>query len=499
MSISVDSTVLSFAEVETTIAWALAHNERIAMVSAIDTPETNTIEIVYTLIHAGTSQIRELRLLLDRSSPRLSSLAHLDFSIGRFEREIRDNFGVVLLNHPLPQRLAKHAHWPEEYFPLRQDAGTLDTFPEATGNYPFVEVAGESIYEIGVGPVHAGMIEPGHFRFSAVGESIITMKARLWFVHRGIEKLLEGQPTVAAVRMAERVSGDTSFGHSLAFTMAVEDALGIIPDRVTSLRRILLLEMERTHNLISDIGAIANDVGLGIINSHALVLRESALRQNEAVAGHRLLRGTTMPGSTVLQRLPDLEWLSATESNIDELVSLLLGNAIGADRLRGTGTLDGRDANAMGCVGYVAEASGVGFSTRTPFRSEVFLPTRTNVDAGDVAARFLVRVHHLSESFRIQRLLGEELGASVFEVCHPTQSALKRRVAFSSGVGCIEGWRGRIAHRVIIRDDRVIRAKIVDPSFFNWPSVSVASRGAMVADFPLINKSFNLSYAGNDL
>ena len=236
--------------------------------------------------------------------PRLTSLAGLSFPASRFEREMADLYGISLVGHPAPRRLVRHAHWPEDWHPMRRDAGPAPEFTQ-TGSYPFVPVEGPGVYEIPVGPVHAGLIEPGHFRFSVVGETILKVTARLWFVHRGVEKLFETRDATDAVDLAERISGDTSAAHALAHTLAIEDALRIhVPDDVHRLRA-LLIELERLYNHAADLGALANDVGFGLANAHAQHLREELLRINDTVTGHRLLRGAIHPGGITLRTLPD--------------------------------------------------------------------------------------------------------------------------------------------------------------------------------------------------
>ena len=198
----------------------------------------------------------------------MPSLAYLSFPAGRFEREMHDLYGIGPIGHPRPRRLVRHAHWPEGWYPMRDDAGPAPEFA-ADEPFPFLTVEGAGVYEIPVGPVHAGLIEPGHFRFSVVGETILKLKARLWFVHSGIEKLFEGRAATDATELAERISGDTSVGHALAHCLAVEDALGIeVPDAAHRLRA-LLVELERLYNHVADIGALCNDVGFSLANAHA--------------------------------------------------------------------------------------------------------------------------------------------------------------------------------------------------------------------------------------
>ena len=244
---------------------------------------------------AGPDRRIELECIVPASDPAVPSLAYLSFPASRFEREMADLYGIRPIGHPRPRRLVRHAHWPEDWYPMREDAGPAPEFAP-TGRFPFVTVEGTGVYEIPVGPVHAGLIEPGHFRFSVVGETVLRLKARLWFVHRGLEKLFHGRPATGATELAERVSGDTSAGHAVAHSLAVEDALGVeVPDAVHRLRA-LLVELERLYNLAADLGALANDVGFSLANSHCLRIREQLLRLNATVTGHRLLRGAIAPG-----------------------------------------------------------------------------------------------------------------------------------------------------------------------------------------------------------
>lgn len=510
MSTTVPTSSCSADEVANALASALASGSKVAMVGAEDRPNQGIIEVYYVLAHPASASLAQFTLSLDRTHPRLDSLARLDFSIGRFEREIADQFGVSLIDHPQPARLVKHAHWPDDYHPLRHDANATPGTLVDDSDYPFVEVQGDAIYEIGVGPVHAGIIEPGHFRFSAVGESIIAMKARLWFVHRGIERVLEGQSFDNAITLAEKISGDTSVGHSLAMVQAIEDAIGIEVDHETQLARQLLLDMERVYNLIGDIGAIANDVGFSVINAFMGTQREYALRENRRITGHRLLRGALGIGGASLQAQPDPHFFANLATQVDEIVHILVGNVMAIDRFKGTGILSEADARSIGCVGYVAYASGLAFAEvgapGTDPTALITLPESVTRDshrllstppAGDVAARLGVRITQLQGALANLADLAVRLSSAHPNSIDPIRPPSQDRP--SVGIACLESWRGRLTHRVVVNHNQIVRAKIVDPSFFNWPGVSISLRGAVVADFPLINKSFNLSYAGNDL
>lgn len=470
---------------------------RLAMIAGHD--DGDGLRVVYLFTLAGVDRRVELVMPLTYDDPSLPSLAGLSFPAGRFERELADLFGIEPVGHPLLRRLVHHQHWPDGWHPMRQDAGPTPTPDESREPFPFVRVEGPGVYEIPVGPVHAGLIEPGHFRFSVVGETIISMKARLWFVHKGIEKLFEGRDPRDGIELAERVSGDTAIGHSLAYCLAVEEALGVQVPVVSQQLRALLLELERLYNHAADIGGLANDVGFGIINSHALRIRERLLRLNERVTGHRLLRGAIVLGGAQVLTLPDVEEIIEIATDLNEIAALALENATVVDRFTGTSVLPMQQAADLGTLGYVARASSVDIDARRdhPF---VDLTGALNVvveGGGDVMARFCVRRDEFADSVELIRWLVRKLSEAD---ARPAIASIPTVGERSSGVGIVEGWRGTLVHRVEIEPGPVLtRVKIVDPSFFNWPALPVALRETIVPDFPLTNKSFGLSYAGNDL
>lgn len=497
-------TRVAAAELPVHLSRLLDGGYRLTLVAAHEDPEA--FRIVHLLTAGGPDRRVELELLVDRAAPQVPSMAALSFPLGRFEREIRDLYGVVPLDHPLPRRLVRHAHWPTGWYPMRSDAGAPPPFaPEAA--YPFVRVEGRGVYEIPVGPVHAGMIEPGHFRFSVVGETILKLKARLWFTHKGLEKLAEGRTPDEAFALAERVSGDTTAGHATAFALAVEDALGWQVPEDAQVARAALLELERLYNHVADIGALCNDVGYGIVHTHAQRVRESLLRLNDEVTGHRLLRGGVVLGGARLAAVPDVARVVRIGDEIAEIVDLALRNSVVVDRFAGTATLANENAREIGVLGYVARASGVDVDAR---RDHPFCPATTTVrpavrDDGDVLARFLVRAEEVRASVELLGVLLGGLSAGSMVASPPRPGGRRGDGAGAvsgavSGVGLVEGWRGTIAHRVEIGPDgRLTRLKVVDPSFFTWPALPLALRETIVADFPVTNKSFNLSYAGNDL
>lgn len=468
---------------------------RLALIAAHE--DTDRFRVVYLFTAPAPDRRVELVLTTERDAPAIPSLASISFPAGRFEREIRDLYGITPMDHPLPRRLIRHHHWPQGWYPMRADAGPPPPFGSPDQPYPFVTVQGPGVYEIPVGPIHAGLIEPGHFRFSVVGETILKLKARLWFVHRGIEKLAEGRLLSDVVPLAERVSGDTSVGHSLAFCLAVEEAMDWSVPAHGNVMRAAILELERLYNHITDIGALCNDAGQGLLNAHALRVRERLLRLNARVTGHRLLRGAVFPGGARVQALPSTEELTEIAIDVAEIVALAVSHSVVNDRFTGTAVLSPAQVADIGVLGYPARASGVDIDARrdhpfTEATTGVKVPTRTS---GDVMARFLIRAEEFQASVDLLKYLLDMVGPGEIAISKPTWMAQG-----ASGVGLVEGWRGTIAHRVeIAPDKRIRRLKIVDPSFLNWPALPVALVDTIVPDFPLTNKSFNLSYAGNDL
>ncbi len=497
-------------ELPSQAGWLLEQGFRVALIAGHDDVEAGRLRGVYLFTAPATpdrpDRRAELHVTLDRADPAVPSLAGLSFAAGRFEREMRDLFGIVPRNHPLPSRLVRHFHWPKGWYPMLAEAGAPPEFADLDEPYPFRTVEGPGVFEIPVGPVHAGMIGPGHFRFSVVGETILNLKARLWFTHRGVEKLFQGRTPQAAVELAERVSGDTTVGHVLAFCQAVEDALGLVVSPGIRRARGVLLELERLYNHVTDLGALCNDVGHGILNVHAQRIREDLLRVNDEVTGSRLLRGAARIGGVSLRASPDLDRLAAVGKDIAEIAALALAQSTVRDRFTGTAVLTGEQAADLGALGYVARASGLTIDAR---RDHPTLPdpverTVHRRDAGDVLARFLVRAEEINASVDLIRRLVDDLDPGTVSTArraeatgNPTRSGPG---PVHAGVGIVEGWRGTIVHRVEINPaGRLTRVKIVDPSFFNWPALPVALADTIVPDFPLVNKSFNLSYPGNDL
>ena len=472
---------------------------RLALVAGHD--DGDGFRVVYSFLRP-VGQRRELVVRLPHEQPELPSLAGLSYPAGRFERELRDLFGIEPVGHPLPRGLVRHGHWPTTWHPMLRDAGPMPDFEPDVGSYPFVHVQGDGVYEIPVGPIHAGIIEPGHFRFSVVGETILRMKARLWFVHRGMERLFEGRLPSEAIELAERISGDTAVGHTVAFVQAVEEALGIPIDPEVAARRALLLELERLYNHVADLGMIPNDVGFGIAHIHTQRLREKLLRHNAAVTGHRLLRGGITVGDTRFVREPDLALVAGVAAEMAEIVAFTLNHSVVTDRFTGTAVLRADLGGSLGVLGYVARASGIGVDARRDHPSVDLGPDFSVVtqEGGDVLSRYAVRAGEVAVSAGILPHLAELAsgGTGGERAAYPVTDRSTGGPA--AGLGVVEAWRGTLCHWVeLAPDGRLTRVKIVDPSFFNWPGLPVALADTIVPDFPLANKSFNQSYAGNDL
>lgn len=467
---------------------------RLALVCAHD--DGDSLRVVYLFLAGPPDRRVELHVRLHPTRPEVPSLAGLSFPAGRFEREMHDLFGIEPVGHPQPRRLVLHQHWPPDWLPMRIGSGQPPAMVDDAGSFPFVPVEGAGVYEIPVGPVHAGLIEPGHFRFWVVGETILRMKARLWFVHKGIERLLQGKDVSAGLQIAERISGDSAVGHGLAFCLAVEDALQYSVPPNAQLIRAVLLELERIYNHATDIGALCNDAGFALPQARALELREHLLRLNAEVTGHRLLRGGVLPGGARLLRLPTAAELAWIAERCSALVSLATSNSMVMERFAGTATLDRSHATELGVVGVTARASGLWVDARLahPAVDPCDDFSVAVQDRGDVHARFAIRTEEIASSLAL-------IGDYATKITRLSETAAwPPSPRNKDGVGIVEGWRGTIVQRVELdASDRLTRVKIVDPSFLNWPALAIALSDTIVPDFPLANKSFNLSYAGNDL
>lgn len=420
-----------------------------------------------------------------------------------YEREVRDLFGMIPVGHPDMRRLVRHEHWPKGTHPLQKDFPWNRVLERVQGQYAFRKIQGEGVFEVPVGPIHAGIIEPGHFRFSVAGEPIMQLELRHFWKHRGVEKLFEQQQLTAAVPLSERVSGDTTVGHSLAYCQAVETLLGMeVPQRARYLRS-LFLELERLHNHIGDVGAICNDTAYALAHAHCGRMKERLMQLNDRLAGSRFLRGVNCVGGVAVdvtdaQAAQVVTELDAIERDFAAIEKILFANASLTERLENTGVLTERIAWDHAVVGIVGRASGMDRDIRRdrPFAAyDDLQPKVALYRYGDVRARMRVRLDEAHESIRLVREIRRRLPQGPLTV-RPRREPLSGEWAISA----VEGWRGEILYVVMAGElGRIHRCKVRDPSFVNWPAIQWAALGNIVPDFPLINKSFNLSYAGNDL
>lgn len=475
---------------------------RYASVFAEDRRSEEGAFLLYDVVeHPEDFRYLVLGFRIPHSEPRFPSISPLTPAANWMEREVQDWFGLEAEGHPNPRRVALHDHWPDVH-PLRKDFGADTVLPPFEGEpHVFRQTIGEGVFYVPVGPVHAGIIEPGHFNFAVAGEPVIYLQLRLFYTHKGVEKRFEQLPLRHGVYLAESVSGDTSFGHGLAFCLAVERAARVEAPPHARLARVILLELERIYNHVADIGAIATDVGFVIANSHATRLREMALRLNEELAGSRLLRGLLRPGGLRQPLEPArvaaaLEKLDDFRSEFEDLVRLIENSDSTLDRLEMTGTLPPVKARDMGIVGVAGRASGQNLDVRRdhPFDGYAALPPRVPVfPQGDVLHRMRVRMEEVRESLRLIRAAAAELPGG------PCAAPVEELPPDATALAAVEGWRGEILYWIrAAAAGRLARCRVKDPSLNNWPALAEAIQGNIIPDFPVINKSFNLSYSGTD-
>jgi Ni,Fe-hydrogenase III large subunit/Ni,Fe-hydrogenase III component G len=393
------------------------------------------------------------------------------------------------------------AAWPIDRFPLRHDFEVSPKWEPGEEDYPFVRVSGDGVHEIAVGPVHAGIIEPGHFRFQVVGEKVLRLEERLGYVHKGIEKRFEALPLVEGHRLAGRVSGDSSVAYAWAYAQAAEAIAGlVVPARGAALRA-LCLERERIANHLGDLGYLGNDGGFAFGLSQFSRLKEDVLRLNARAFGHRFMMDAVVPGG-MARDLP-IDAAPALRAQCRDLARELHvlrdiydEHAGLQDRFRNCGQVSGELALKLGLTGLAARASGVPRDLRCDFPTEPYTALGVRLasrEEGDVAARVAVRFDETFESLRLIELLLDSLPPGEHTTPFPVTSS-------GFALGMVEAWRGPVVLALESEADGTIRrCHPHDPSWQNWPVLEHAVIGNIVPDFPLINKSFNLSYSGHDL
>jgi Ni,Fe-hydrogenase III large subunit/Ni,Fe-hydrogenase III component G len=491
-----------------------------------------------------------LTLPLPADQPAYPDISQIYPAANRMQRAAYDLLGICAQAAADQRKWLRHAAWDSASFPLRKDfhtvasrvspllnplplsnplsnslpqagertneKGNLDSLGEEAidhspaengiqtrDDYPFVQVEGQGVHEIPVGPVHAGIIEPGHFRFSVIGDRVLLLEQRLGYVHKGIEKRFESMSLQQGAKLAGRVSGDSSVACAWAYAMAAESIAKVTPPDRALWLRALLLERERVANHLGDLGYLGNDVALSFGFAQFWILKEQVLRNNAALFGHRYLMDSIIPGGVAVDLLTEHKRVIEEEcAMLEHEVRILRGiydeHAGVQDRFIGTGRVEPKLAAQLGLCGMAGRASAQAWDARVQFpcapydKLEVKMATHNN---GDVAARVTVRFDELFESLRLQRKIlvnlvgGDELGY-----------VLEKLPGNGFGIGMVEGWRGEVL--VAIHTDAqgaLTRVHPHDPSWQNWPVLEHAIIDNIVPDFPLINKSFNLSYSGQDL
>jgi len=441
----------------------------------------------------GTEQIGVISLPCANGG--FPSIARSHAPAMRFERAIHDLFGLIPDGLPDRRPWLDHHRWG-----VAEPLGAQVKADTGGVAYTFLPVEGAGLHQIPVGPVHAGIIEPGHFRFTANGETIVRLEERLGYVHKGIDGLMAGSDLERATRLAGRTSGDSTVAYGIAFARAVEAALGVeVPARAHYLRA-LMAELERLANHFGDIGAICNDAAFTLMHAHCGVLRERVLRAAQACFGQRLMRDCVLPGGVSAE--PDDHGIAALEHMLENirqrfpaLVELFDNTASLQDRVVATGVLQPALSRQYAAGGYVGRASGRSFDARrtpgyAPYQDlEFSVPVRED---GDVNARVWIRILEVEQSLALVEQILQLLPGG------PLRAGLP--AAAGEGMALVEGFRGDILAWVSVSAaGTVVRCHLRDPSWLQWPLLEAAIEGNIVADFPLCNKSFNCSYSGHDL
>ena len=431
---------------------------------------------------------------------RYPSVASLHLPALRLERAIRDLFGLTPVGVPDDRPWLDHGRWG-----VRHPLGDRQETSADGVDYSFLPVEGPPMHQVAVGPVHAGIIEPGHFRFTANGEIVVRLEKRLGFTHKGTLSLMTGAPVDRAARLAGRASGDSTVAYALAFARAVESAIGLdVPPRAVWLRAVMA-ELERLANHLGDIGGTCNDAAFTLMHAHCGALRERVLRASDACFGHRLMMDRVVPGGVAC----DLDdggaaaigtLIADIRGHFPELVELYENTTSLQDRTVTTGILNPELARQYGTGGYAGRAAGRNFDARRwpgypPYPQLAFeVPIRSE---GDVDARIWIRIEEVYQTLSIIEQCLVRLPSGPVRA---PGDAGTFEPAPREGISLVEGFRGDILAWVRMNQDGTIaRCYLRDPSWFQWPLLEAVVEGNIVADFPLINKSFNCAYSGHDL
>lgn len=442
----------------------------------------------------------KLSIFIPANDPQYPSITKTLMAAHWYERYLQDMFGIVAVGHPDPRRLVNHENIPEGTHPLRKDFEWNTKIEKANVEYPMHHVRGEGVYEIPVGPIHAGIIEPGHFRFNVVGERILTLEGKLFFTHKGVEKLLEGKTVTEGLPFVERLSGDMSASHALAYVQALEKISDCkIPERAEYLRA-LVCELERITMHIHDLANIGGmGTGYSFIAANGFRIKERMMRLSDVIFGNRFWRGAILPGgfsvdinNERLEKILSISRFAYTEMH--KIVTQALASDGFLDRLQTTGVLPLEAAKAFGALGVAARGSGLDRDVRRDHPYGVYEKHPIEVataNKGDVYSRYLVRTEELKKSINFI----EEIVKNIPD--GEIRTSVEARDGFA--LGAVESWRGEVLCALEIKNGVIERCFPRDPSFCNWALFGIMGPGNIVPDFPLINKSLNLSYSGTDL
>ena len=453
------------------------------------------------LVLAKPEGLLWLRAVLPADRPEYPDLCGIFYPAGRMQRAARDLLGIDA-DAADRRPWLRHAAWQDSKHPLRREFAAATVFEQGKDDYAFVTVGGDGVHEIPVGPVHAGTIEPGHFRFSIVGEKVLRLEERLGYTHKGIDKRFQGMPLAGGAKLAGRVSGDSTVAYAWAYCMALESIAGVAPPSRALWLRALLLERERIANHLGDLGYLGNDGGLAFGLAQFMRLKEDVLRLNDKLFGHRYLMDRIVPGGVAsdLDR-GGLDAIGAECGQLEREVRLLkdiYDDHPGLqDRFLTCGRLTPNTAGKLGVIGLAGRASSQAWDVRAQAKPAPYdlldarMKTHKN---GDVAARVIMRFDEIFESLRLIRAVIGRIAPGEIATTLPAVPAGRM------GLGWVEGWRGESVVALESGADGSIRnCHAHDPSWQNWPALAFAVFNNIVPDFPLINKSFNLSYSGCDL
>ena len=459
-------------------------------------PEGN-IRLLAILGFDADAQLQALSTIISKECPRYESLTAELPQAHSFEREIAEQWAVTPEDHPWLKPLRYHTNY----------RGAVDIWNDIDkrpipGAYPFYTVEGEEVHEVGVGPVHAGIIEPGHFRFQCHGEEVMHLEIQLGYQHRGVESIIRGSDLKRGVLLSESIAGDTSIGHSTAFCEIVESLAGCMISPRSEAIRAVALELERLANHVGDLGALGMDAGFLPTSAYFGRMRGDYLNLLLALTGNRFGKGLSRPGGVLFDIDAGMaedfcRKLKKYKKEFEDVSDLLFSRPSVLARFEGTGIISMKDARELGLVGPCARASQLERDVRIDYSSGMWqfhhIPISLAV-TGDVYARALVRRQEVMRSLEfLLKILPSIPKGDILKPIGPMK-------AESMAVSMVEGWRGEIMH-VGITDvhGAFARYKIKDPSFHNWAGLAYAMRGQEISDFPLCNKSFNLSYCGHDL